>query len=243
MLRSGDEVADRNDLDAVRALIREKVELEDDGADRKIALLGNDGWPLPLPLQRDGDRWRFDVEAGKQEILNRRIGRNELSTIETLRECVAAQNEYAAVGRDGQPPAFAARFVSSQGKRDGLWWPAAAGEPESPLGPLLADAAAEGYRREGGAQAPYHGYHYRILTAQGPAAPGGERSYLDARGRLTGGFAVIAWPAQYGSSGIMTFLVNQQGIVFERDLGDETARVGATVPVYDPDDAWTPVAN
>jgi hypothetical protein len=243
VLLSGDEVADRNDLAAVRALIREKVQFEDDGsADRVTALLGHDGWPLPLPLQRDEGRWRFDVDAGREEILNRRIGRNELATIATLRACVQAQREYAAAARDGQRPAFAAQWFSSEGKHDGLYWPAKDGEPESPLGPLLAAAAAEGYRRAE-QPIPYHGYHYRILTGQGPAGPGGERSYLDASGRLTGGFAFIAWPATYGNSGIMTFVVNQQGIVFERDLGGDTARVGERVPVYDPDDGWTPVVD
>ncbi|MBX3463956.1 MAG: DUF2950 domain-containing protein [Planctomycetes bacterium] len=244
VLRSGDDVADREDLETVRALIREKIAFEDDGDDRRIALLGPEGWPLPLPLVRAGSGWRFDVDAGKEEILNRRIGRNELHAVATLRACVEAQHEYAAVGRDGQPPAFAARWRSREGRRDGLFWPVGDGETPSPLGPLVAAAAREGYDREdGGDPEPFHGYHFRILTEQGRHAPGGARSYLDADGRLTGGFAVLAWPATWGNSGVMTFVVDRRGLVFERDLGRDTALAAKAITAFDPDPSWQPVVD
>jgi hypothetical protein len=243
MLRSGDDVADRQDLEAVVELMREKIAFEDLGEGRRIALLGNDGWELPIPLVEDENGWRFDVEAGREEIVNRRVGRNEISTIETLRAMVDAQREYAAEGRDGNPPAFARRFLSSPGRHDGLYWPASEHEEESPLGPLIAEAAEDGYRNGLDQPIPYHGYFYRLLTAQGSAAPGGARSYVDAQDRLTRGFAVVAWPATYGNSGVMTFLVNQQGIVFQRDLGAGTAQGVAAIRAYDPDANWTPVVE
>jgi len=243
MLRSGDDVADRADLEAVSALIQEKIAFEDLEDGRKLALLGHEGWELPIPLVPDGDRWRFDVEAGAEEIHNRRVGRNELSTIATLRELVLAQGEYAAVSRDGNPPAFAMRILSSEGKRDGLYWPTAEGEEESPLGPLVADAAEEGYGSGTAQPSPYHGYYYRLLTAQGPHAPGGKRTYVDEAGLLTRGFGVIAWPATYGQSGVMTFMVNQQGIVFQKDIGPTTAASVPLLKAFDPDASWTPTSD
>src|SRR5262245_31161245 len=209
LLRSGDDVADRKDLDYVVALVHEGLAFEDVDADRKIAVLGSEGWELPIPLVREAGSWRFDVEAGREEILNRRVGRNELSTLSTLHALVEAQREYAAEGRDGNPPAFASRLLSSEGKHDGLYWPVDEGEPESPLGPLVAEAFEEGYRDNVSKPIPYHGYLYRLLTAQGKSAPGGAKSYLDGQKRLTGGFAVVAWPATYDNSGVMTFLVGQ----------------------------------
>ena len=241
LLRSGDDVADRQDLEAVAALIRERLAFEDLEDGRKLALLGNESWEFPIPLVSETEGWRFDVDSGREEVLNRRVGRNELSTIATLRELVEAQREYAAVGRDGNPPAFAQRLLSSEGKQDGLYWPVAEGETPSPLGPLVAEASEEGYRR--GNANPYHGYVYRLLTAQGASAPGGAKSYLDDGGRLTRGFAVVAWPATYDNSGVMTFLVNQQGIVFQKDLGKDTERAVARIQAYDPDASWTPTAD
>ena len=242
VLRSGDDVADRDDLAVVRELIAQKLAFDEVDDDRCIALLGDDGWPLPIPLVRAGDGWRFDVEAGKDEILNRRIGRNELSTIATLRECVEAQLEYASVGRDGNPPRFAGKWSSSQGAHDGLYWPVSPDGAVSPLGPLVAAADASGYRRTvTEAPVPYHGYLYRMLTAQGPSAPGGARNYVDASGRLREGFGFLAWPVSYGNSGVMSFQVNQQGIVFERDLGDDTAAMVARINSYDPALEWCPV--
>lgn len=242
-LRSGDEVADREDLDTVRALIQQKLAFATEG-DVCTALLGNDEWPLPLPLVKEGERWRFDVEAGLDEILSRRIGRNELSTVETLRACVEAQREYAALAADAQGPVFAGKWRSSPGAKDGLYWPVADGEDPSPLGPLLAEAAAQGYERTAATEpAPYHGYHYRMLTSQGANAPGGARDYRDKDGKLRFGFAFLAWPATYGNSGVMTFLVNHQGIVFECDLGAETAAAVAKLTSYDPDESWQPTVT
>jgi hypothetical protein len=241
LLRSGDDVADRQDVEAVVALVSEGLAFEDLGPDTKLALLGREGWELPIPLVREAGGWRFDVEAGREEVLNRRVGQNELSTLGTLRELVEAQREYAALGHGG-PHVYAQRVLSSAGTRDGLYWPSAEGEPQSPLGVLVADAFEEGYR-DGEGKVPYRGYSYRLLTAQGPSAPGGARSYLDARGRLAGGFAVLAWPATYDNSGVMSFLVNQQGLVFQKDLGPDTESTATRIQAYDPDESWTPTAD
>ncbi len=241
LLRSGDDVADRADLETVVALVGEGLAFEDVGPDLKLALLGRERWELPIPLVREANAWRFDVEAGREEILNRRVGRNELSTIATLRAIVEAQREYAAEGRDGNPPAFARRLLSSDGKHDGLYWPVPEGAPESPLGPLVAEAFEEGYRGDA-PPTPYHGYLYRLLTAQGASAPGGKRSYLDGE-LLTSGFAVVAWPATYDNSGVMTFLVNHRGIMFQKDLGPDTGHDAAALKAYDPDASWAPTGD
>ncbi|MBL8862423.1 MAG: DUF2950 domain-containing protein [Planctomycetes bacterium] len=243
LLRSGDEVADRQDFEAVVALLEERLVFEDLEDGRKLALLGHEAWEFPIPLARVQEGWEFDVEAGRQEVLNRRVGRNEISTIETLRAIVEAQREYRAAGHGGQGPAYAQRLLSSPGQRDGLYWPAAEGEAESPLGPFVAEAAAEGYRDAKDQRIPYHGYLYRLLTSQGRSAPGAERSYIDAAGRLTGGFAVLAWPATYGNSGVKTFIVNQQGLVFEKDLGPDTAQLAPRIRAYDPDTSWDPTRD
>jgi hypothetical protein len=239
LLRSGDDVADRQDFEAVVELARERVAFEDVDADLKLALLGDEAWELPIPLVREDGTWSFDVEAGREEILNRRVGRNELSTIESLRALVEAQREFAAHSDGGLPGPYAARVLSTPGQHDGLYWPTAEGEPESPLGPFIAEAFAEGYRS--GAPVPYHGYFYRLLTAQGPHAPGGSMSYLDDEGRLASGFAVLAWPATWGNSGVMTFSVDRRGIVFERDLGPDTSSAVTRIESFDPDPSWDPV--
>ena len=199
LLQSGDDVADPEDELLVKRLILEKVAFEDQGAELKVASLGNDGWPFPIPLVLENGRWRFDVEAGRKEIENRRIGRNELLTLTTLHEYVDAQREYFAEGRDGNPPAYAQKILSTESRHDGLYWPAAEGKPESPLGPQAAAAAKEGYRRSDVGPFPFHGYYYRTLTAQGRSAPAGAKSYVNAKGLMTGGFALLAWPAKYGS--------------------------------------------
>ncbi len=239
MLSSGDPVADKEDAAKVKAMILEGVEFdEEDG--RSIAYIGEDGWPFPIPLVQDDAGWRFDVEAGREEILTRRIGRNEIVALATMRAFVEAQKEYAAVGRDGKPPCYAAKLWSEPGLHDGLYWETAEGEPESPMGPLVADAAEEGYTRQSGGPAPYHGYCFRLLTGQGDHAPGGAKSYLDDKGLLTKGFAIVAWPATWGNSGLTTFIVNHQGIVFERDFGDDTPETVAEMKAYDPDSEWDP---
>jgi hypothetical protein len=238
MLSSGDEQDDAEDAQRVKAMILEKVAFEDVDETTKIALLGNDAWPLPFPLVLQEGRWRFDAEAGREELLNRRIGRNELLVLASLHAYVDAQREYFSEARDGKPRAYARHFWSSEGAHDGLYWPAVEGEPESPLGPLLAEAAAR--RDPDATPQPYNGYNFRIVEAQGKSAPGGERSYLDEQGAMTKGFAAIAWPAKYGNSGIMTFQVNQQGVIFQKDLGAETDTVVAGITAYDPDESWAP---
>jgi hypothetical protein len=189
---------------------------------------------------RAGGLWHFDSAAGAQEILDRRIGRDELSAMEVCRNYVRAQREYAAdLALQKLPPEYAQVFVSSPGRHDGLYWPAGPGEKLSPIGPQMAHARAEGYRttEAGDSPRPYHGYYYRILTRQGPSAPGGARDYL-SNGHMTGGFALIAFPAKYGNSGVMTFIVNQAGIVFQKDLGPGTASVAGAMTAFDPDRTW-----
>jgi hypothetical protein len=241
LLKSGDDVADREDAERVKAMILEKVAFQDLDEKTKAVLIGNDAWPFAVPLVLEDGRWRFDAATGKEELLNRRIGRNELLALASLHAYVDAQREYFSKRRDGKPPAYARRFRSSEGAQDGLYWPVAEGEEESPLGPLYADAALE-QAKDAGPQ-PFHGYYFRILEGQGKSAPGGERSYLDKKDRMTGGFAAVAWPAKYGNSGIMTFLVNQQGLVFQKDLGAETEAAVAAIRTYDPDDSWHPTGD
>jgi len=203
------------------------------GNDLTTLVIGAEGWPLPIPLAKQADgRWRFDTAKGGEEILNRRIGANELKAIETLQAYVGAQREFASKPRgEGPLRAFARRIRSTPGKTDGLYWEAKPGAEESPFGPLVPDAA----QRQPGA--PYFGYFYRILTAQGPAAPGGAYSYI-INGNMVAGFAMIAYPAAYGNTGIMTFIVNHYGDVYEKDLGPQTAKQAAAIHAYNPDASW-----
>jgi hypothetical protein len=238
MFSSGDDDADQEDFRRVKTMIETRTEFSDLDEKTKVALIGDQGWPWPIPLVRDGKGWRFDTNSGREELLNRRIGRNELYTLGALHEVVDAQGEYRSEGRDGLPPSYARQFVSSEGKRDGLYWPAADDEELSPLGDLLAEAEAHA-----GVPQPYHGYYYRILKAQGPSAPGGKASYLDGQGRMTRGFAVVAWPAKYGNSGVMTFMVNHLDIVFQKDLGPETDTIAKAIESFDPDLSWSPTGD
>ncbi len=246
LVQSGDEVADRATRDRFLQAVGEKAELVAAGEDRAILHIGKEDWPFPIPIVKGETGWRFDTPAGKEELLNRRIGRNELFTIEFCRAYVQAQNEYASKDRSGDGiKEFAQKFRSAEGKRDGLYWAAAEGEAESPLGPLAAAAMQEGYRPKPnptGQSQPFHGYFFKILTAQGNNAPGGAKSYI-VNGHMSGGFALVAYPVHYGSSGIMTFIVNQQGIVFQKDLGEKTSEVIKNVTQYDPDDSWQPVGD
>jgi hypothetical protein len=243
VLHSGDPVADEEDAQRVKEALREKIAFEDTGPGSKIAVLGHEEWPFPIPLVRVEGRWRFDIDAGREEIANRRIGRDEIDTIASMHAYVDAQREYLAQGRDGRTPSYAQKVLSSAGKHDGLYWPTTAGEPESPLGPLIAAADREGYKLGTGEPAAYHGYYYRTLSAQGKSAPGGARSYLDDTGAMTRGFALLAWPAKYGNSGVMTFVVDAQGIVFQKDLGPDTETEVAKIQAYDPDDSWNPTGD
>jgi hypothetical protein len=240
IVSSGDPVADRNiRQDFVSAYdAKHAIEIEGDGT--QTLIIGEDDWPLPIPLVNRGSEWQFDTKAGLDEVLRRRIGRNELSAIQVSLAYVQAQNEYAALDPAGLGRGvYAQRIVSHPGKKDGLYWPSAAGEEPSPLGELAAQAAAEGYK-PGGTPIPYHGYYYRILTRQGPAASGGAYDYL-AKGKMIGGFALVAYPAEYGNSGIMTFMVNQDGIVFQKDLGPRTTKLVRKINSFSPDDTWTRV--
>ena len=238
---SGDPVADREDVLRIKAMISKKVTFEDLDEKTKAAIIGDEEWSFPLPLVQEDGRWRFDTAAGREELLNRRIGHNELLALASLHAYVDAQREYFAEGRDGKPRTYARRFRSSEGAHDGLFWPVAEGEEESPIGPLYADAADERLKAAG--PQPFHGYYFRILESQGKNAPGGERNYLDKKGLMTRGFAAIARPAKYGNSGVMTFQVNQQGIVFQKDLGAETETAAAAISVYDPDESWHPTGD
>lgn len=242
-LQSGDEVADREHKVRFLEMLERKLTFEDSPEGVKIALLGDEAWPFAFPLVPDGDRWRFDGKTGLEELYNRRVGHNEILTVATLRAYVDAQREYFSEGRDGNPPAYARKFRSEPGRQDGLSWDAGEGQPESPLGPLAARAAVDGNSKGQEGPIPYHGYLYRIVTGQGKSAPGGEKSYNDPQGLMTGGFAAIAWPAKYGNTGIQTFQVNALGIVFEKDLGKETGRIAEGMTAYDPDGTWMPVGD
>ena len=207
---------------------------------RHVIILGNDDFPFPIPLTRNKSGWEFDTAAGRLEILYRRIGRNELDAIQTCLAYVDAQNEYAEKDRTGAGVGvYAQRIVSTTGKKDGLYWPSSDGE-QSPLGELAAQASAEGYKVGAGSH-PYHGYYFRILTQQGPNAPGGTLNYV-VRGKMIGGFALIAYPAEYGNSGVMTFLVNHAGTVYQKDLGDYTMRLVQRMNWFDPDQTWKKVS-
>ena len=240
IVSSGDPVADSNiRQDFVSAYdAKHVIEMEGDGT--QTLIIGEDDWPFPIPLINTAGRWQFDTNEGLDEILRRRIGRNELSTIQVSLAYVQAQNEYASLDPAGQGRGvYAQRIVSRPGKKDGLYWPTAEGEEPSPLGDLAAQAAAEGYKT-GSAPIPYHGYYYRILTRQSAGAPGGAYDYL-VKGKMKGGFALIAVPAEYGNSGIMTFIVNQDGTVFQKDLGPKTTRLVHEITAFSPDDTWTKV--
>ena len=221
----------------------EKNRLATEG-ENTILIVGKQDWPFPIPLVKKGQSWVFDTEKGRQEILNRRIGGNELFTIQACLAVVDAQREYAMKIHDNDKSGlleYAQKFVSDPGKKNGLYWEVKAGEPESPLGPIMTQIKSEGYEKKpSGAPVPYHGYYYRILTAQGKDAPGGAYSYL-VKGKMIGGFAVVAYPAEYGNSGVMTFIVNHDGKVFQKNLGKNTATVAKSMKEYNPDKTWTEV--
>ena len=240
ILSSGDPVMDQNAVQTFIAAYDERAQLsEEDG--KRILMVGNEEWPFAIPLIKDGAKWRFDAEAGADEVFYRRIGHNELNTIEACRTYVAAQQEYAKKAHDGiKAGAYAQRFPSTPGKQDGLYWEAKASEDPSPLGDLIAKAAALGYHGSGDKPMPFYGYYFRILTAQGKNAEAGARDYLK-QGEMRGGFALIAVPAEYGNSGIMTFMVNQDGVVFQKDLGADTTKTAAEISAFDPDPTWTRV--
>ena len=245
VISSGDEVRDKAGWEWFLRNYEEKNSLEKKGDEEAILQVGKDDWPFPIPIRRKGSAWVFDTKAGKEEFLNRRIGRNELNTIDVLGAYVVAQREYASKDRDGDGVyPYAQKFASTPGKKDGLYWEAKEGEEPSPLGPLAARAAHQGYTRKGKTEkpSPYYGYYFKILKAQGKDAPGGAYDYV-VKGNMILGFALVAYPAQYGSSGIMTFIVNQDGVVYEKDLGNSTAKAASAMKRYDPDGTWKKVES
>lgn len=240
-LSSGDPVSDKNN----RALFLQKFDEQHalvDGPDgSKILEVGQTQWPMPIPLVRSGSGWQFDLAAGKDEMLSRRIGRNELDAIQTLLAIGDAQDEYLDLRPQGVDE-YASKFFSDPGQKNGLFWPVSAGEQPSPLGEVVAEASAQGYTRNASGPTPYHGYIFRILTSQGSNAPGGARDYM-VNGRMTGGYAVLAFPAEHGRSGIMTFIMSEQGVVYQRDLGANTASIAGGMTAFDPDLSWTVVSG
>jgi hypothetical protein len=243
LVSSGDEVQDRRRREQFAKAYDEKNRLET-GSDGSVKLfIGNDDWPFPFPIVKGKQNWRFDTQAGKEELFCRRIGANELSAIQVSLAVADAQDEYADLmnAMNGRPE-YAQKFESSKGKKDGLYWDASSGDAPSPLGPLVARARAEGYRNRGtvGKSTPYHGYLYRILTAQGDNANGGAHSYIIG-GKMIGGFAVVAFPAVYGSTGIHTFIVNHEGVVYGKDLGKGTTGIAVAMTTFDPDATWEKV--
>jgi hypothetical protein len=242
LISSGDPVSDKrrreqflSNYETKNRLIPEEGHL--------VLTIGEKDWPFPVPLMKDGYRWFFDTAAGKEEILNRRIGENELSTVQTLLAIVDAQREYAMADHDGDGiREYAEKFRSDPGKKNGLYWVTTETEEPSPLGELVANARAEGYSRTGSTQnpIPYHGYYFRMLKKQGEHAAGRAFDYF-VKDNMIGGFAVVAYPSAYGSSGVMTFMVNHRGVVYEKDLGDHTEETAKAMNAFDPDDTWDPV--
>jgi len=242
IVSSGDEVADAETRQKFVAAYDAKHQIKMDGDNKATMIVGNDDFPVPIPIVRKDGQWKFDAAAGREEILFRRIGKNELDAIQSCLAYVDAQNEYAEKDRTGAGvKAYAQRIVSQQGKKDGLYWPTAQGEEPSPLGELVAQATAQGYRA-GAGRTPFHGYYFKILNKQGPAAPGGALDYV-VRGNMIGGFGLIAYPAEYRNSGVMTFMVSHSGKVYEKDLGPSTAKLAEQITAYNPDKTWKEVKD
>jgi hypothetical protein len=238
IISSGDEVADKNTLEQFVKACQERTDFVKEREDRVLIIIGNDHWPFPIPIVKNGEGWVFDTKAGREEVLNRRVGRNELSTIQVCLAYVEAQRDYAITDRERDGIIqYAQKIWSDPDRRNGLYWEAAEGEAPSPLGPHIAQAAMKGYTKKDDKPVPYFGYYYSILKGQGPDAPGGAYSYV-INGHMVAGFALVAWPAEYGVSGVMTFLVNRNGTVYEKDLGPETEEAVKAMTLYNPDRTW-----
>ena len=242
IVSSGDEVADAATRAKFIAAYDSKHTIAMEGDSKAVMVVGPDDFPLPIPLVRKDGLWRFDTAAGREEILFRRIGENELDAIQSTLAYVDAQDEYAEKDRTGAGVnTYAQRIISQPGKKDGLYWPTSQGEQPSPLGELVAEATKQGYR-VGAGRTPFHGYYFKILTKQGAAAAGGELDYV-VNGKLIGGFALVAYPAEYRNSGVMTFIVNHAGTVFQKDLGPNTARIAERMTSFNPDKSWQAVTD
>jgi len=242
ILSSGDPVADKNARDDFARRYQEMHRLAYDDKGRVILYVGAGNWPVPIPLVKKGGSWVFDTAAGKEDLLYRRIGRNELFTIKVLEDLAKAQSEYASDAHDGGAEGqFAQKILSDPGRQNGLYWETNEGQPESPIGPLVASATAEGYTKDnGGTPIPFHGYYYKVLTGQGRNAPGGAKQYV-VDGKMTNGFAFLAYPAEYRASGVMTFMINQDGVIVQKDLGPDTAKSASETVEYNPDKSWQEV--
>jgi hypothetical protein len=243
-LLTGDKVQDANNAQRFAAVMAQGCNPVKEGEDKITLEVGTNNWPMPIPLVKTNGQWYFDTAAGKEEIINRHIGKDELCAIGVCRAYVTAQRQYASANpAAGGVTIYAKHFKSTPGKKDGLYWPAAENEPASPFGPLVAEAHAEGYvSHKSAGPHPFHGYYFKILTRQGEAAPGGKMDYL-SHGNLTGGFALVAYPENWDQSGIMTFIVNQDGKVFQQNLGEKTSRIAGVMKEYDPDSEWTLVQD
>jgi len=243
IISSGDKVADKAGSERFGKDYEEMSKLQKETDNKVILVVGNREWPFPIPIVKKGETWVFDTKAGKEELLNRRIGRNELNTIQTCLAYVDAQREYALKDRDSDKlREYAQKFWSAPGKKDGLYWETKEGEERSPFGSVAARGIQEGYaiRKPGDKPTPYYGYFYKILKAQGKNAPGGAYDYV-VRGKMIGGFALVVFPAEYGASGIMTFIVNHDGVVYQKDLGKETGKIAKAMTKFDPDKTWKKV--
>ncbi len=242
LLSSGDPVADKNAREDFARRYQEMHRLAYDDQGRVILYIGAGNWPVPIPLVKRDNGWVFDTAAGKDELLFRRIGRNELFTINVLENLAKAQAEYASQAHGGGSAGeFAQKILSDNGEQNGLYWETAEGQPESPIGPLVARATAAGYKKDtGGNPIPFHGYYYKVLTKQGRNAPGGAMNYL-LDGKMTRGFAFLAYPAEYNASGVVTFMINQDGVIVQKNLGSDTAKVAAAISGYNPDKTWDEV--
>ena len=241
---TGDEVLDANNAQRFATLLGQGCQPVKEGEDKITFEIGTNNYPMAVPLVKADGQWHFDTAAGMEELINRHIGKDELCAVGVCRAYVVAQRQYASTNPDaGAGVKYAQKFKSTPGKKDGLYWPAAENEPASPFGPLVAQAHAEGYgKSKGPAPHPFHGYYFRILTRQGKAAPGGKMNYL-SHGDLTGGFALVAYPQHWDQSGIMTFIVNQDGKVYQRNLGEKTSRIAGAMKEYNPDSEWTLVQD
>jgi hypothetical protein len=241
---SGDTVQDKAAVDKFNVAyeVMHRWRKMPDG--KQVLLIGADNFPFPIPLKKsDGGQWFFDTAAGKEEILTRRIGRNELAVIEVCGAMADAQAEYFSQPHDGgNTRQFAVKFISDTGKQNGLYWESPEGQPKSPLGPLVAFATTEGYSAKSDAHTPFHGYFFHMLTRQGSHAPGGAKDYM-VNGKMVGGFAFVAYPAEYGNSGVMTFIINQDGMLLQKDLGKTTTETATAMTEFDPDSGWSQVEN